>query len=52
MVIEFMASDLNAQELTTRSKSGESITIDRIELMPNMPATLKCGIGKSLKCEN
>jgi hypothetical protein len=38
MVIEFMASDLNAQGLTTRSKSGESITIDRIELMPNMPA--------------
>jgi hypothetical protein len=35
MVIEFMASDLSAQEL-----------------MPNMPATLKCGIGKSLKCEN
>ncbi len=39
MVIEFMASDLNAQELTTRGKSGESITIDRIELMPNMPAS-------------
>ena len=38
MVIEFMASDLNAQGLTTLSKSGESITIDRIELMPNMPA--------------
>ena len=36
--IEFMASDLNAQELTTRGKSGKSITFDRIELMPNMPA--------------
>ena len=38
IVIDFMASDLNAQELTTRGKSGGSITIYRIELMPNMPA--------------
>ena len=38
MVLGFMASDLNAQVLSTHGKSSESITIDRIELMPNMPA--------------